>query len=179
MMCGRVELVRELKSLRKGRGLFASRIDERVGPALREVCAVAEDDGPAAIRQKAADRLTELAGQLPEDLRLATRAAFAIGAEVRLPLYQDRVRWAAIRLDRDPRTVRRRVDEAITQLAELAAAAPATRIGLPVVAPDGDERATELRVVVALERMPSEVLDVAVFCGGTLIARGAATRSGG
>ncbi|MEU8635148.1 hypothetical protein AB0C38_23460 [Amycolatopsis sp. NPDC048633] len=115
----RSELVRELKTLRKGRGL-AGRVEDRIGPLLRSACSVADGDGMVAIREKVSDRLTGLAADLPEDLRVAALAAFAICAEARQPLYQDRVRWAAHRLDRDPRTVRRRVDEAIDLLAELA-----------------------------------------------------------
>ena len=114
------DMVRELKSLRKGRGVLAGRIGDRVGPTLRATCGVTASDEPAAIRRKVSARLVELVGQLPADLRLATLAAFAIDSDARLPLYQDRVHWAATRMDRDPRTVRRRVDEAINHLAELA-----------------------------------------------------------
>ncbi|SFW63448.1 hypothetical protein [Amycolatopsis australiensis] len=120
----RTELVRELKTLRKGRGL-AGRIEDRVGPVLRSACAISENDGWVAIRAKVTGRLSELSSQLPEDLRLAALAAFAITPEARQPLYQERVRWAASRVDRDPRTVRRRVDEAIDLLAELASGEPA------------------------------------------------------
>src|SRR5687768_15696602 len=70
-MTGHADLVRELKSLRKGRGLYAGSIEERVGPALRSACAVTDGDGLLVIRQKVAARLTELAEQLPEDLRVA------------------------------------------------------------------------------------------------------------
>src|SRR5262245_25932683 len=111
-MSGRADLVRELKTLRKGRGLYAGRFEERVGPGLRAACGVTDGDGLVVIRQKVAARLTELADQLPEDLRVAIMAAFGIPLEVRLPLYQDRVLWAAVKMDRDSRPVRRRVDEA-------------------------------------------------------------------
>src|SRR2546423_7989957 len=107
------ELVRDLKALRKGRGVFASQIGGRIGEALREVCGVADNDGPATIRRKVTERLLELAAELPADLRVAVLAAFAMCPEVQLPLYQDRVNWAASRLDRDPRTVRRRIDDGI------------------------------------------------------------------
>lgn len=192
-----LDLVRELKSLRKGRGVFAGRIGERVGPGLRATFGIVEGDGPVTIRQKMAVRLTELIEQLPEDLRLVTLAAFAINAEARLPLYQDRVLWSAIQVDRDSRTVRRRVDEAIGQLAELAADVPRER----VVGQVCGWRTTELRVAVVLDRVQPEVLeqrrivigqdglreldfaasllvgrrdlDVRVLYGGTLVDRGA------
>ncbi|MEV1118838.1 hypothetical protein AB0I91_27545 [Actinosynnema sp. NPDC049800] len=149
------DLVRELKSLRKGRGVLAGRIGDRVGPTLRATCGVTEGDAPGAIRQKVSDRLSELAGRLPADLRLATLAAFAIDAEARLPLYQDRVYWAAVRMDRDPRTVRRRVDEAISHLAELAADAPRPRRD----APTGGWRTAELHAVLTLDRPRPEVIE--------------------
>ncbi|HWM01109.1 MAG TPA: hypothetical protein VNP92_02115 [Actinophytocola sp.] len=195
-MSGRAVLVGELKSLRKGRGLLAGRIEERVGPALRAACEVTEGDGPVVIRQKVHNRLTELAEHLPDDLRLATIAAFAMRAEVQLPLYQDRVDWAAVKLDRDPRTVRRRVDDAIEQLADLAGGVPRRSVEQP----NGYWHTTELRVAVALDRAQPEVLEqrriiadrddvreldlavslppgqpdleVTVFYGGTLLDRG-------
>lgn len=148
------DLVRELKSLRKGRGVLAGRIGDRVGPTLRATCGVAEGDAPGAIRRKVSARLAELAGRLPDDLRLATLAAFAID-EARQPLYQDRVYWAAVRLDRDPRTVRRRVDEAISHLAELAADAPHDRSG----GQPAGWRTEELHAVLSLDRTRPEVIE--------------------
>ncbi|MFJ6675956.1 hypothetical protein ACIQMJ_33065 [Actinosynnema sp. NPDC091369] len=190
-----VDLVRELKSLRKGRGVLAGRIGDRVGPTLRATCGVTEGDAPGAIRRKVSERLAELAGRLPEDLRLATLAAFAIEDEARLPLYQDRVYWAAIRLDRDPRTVRRRVDEAINHLAELAADAPRERSA----ARSGGWRTAELHTVLTLDGpevierhrvvaerdglrelpltppLPLDRPDVRVLYGGTLVDRATPT----
>ncbi|MFG1638803.1 hypothetical protein ACGFMK_00810 [Amycolatopsis sp. NPDC049252] len=190
------ELVQELKILRKGRGL-QGRVGERVGPFLRSACAVSADDGLVAVRTKVASRLSELAAHLPEDLRLAALAAFAITVEARQPLYQDRVRWAANRVDRDPRTVRRRVDEAIDLLAELAAGSPS-----PPPTPSSSDRwhTASLTVAVALDQprpsvleqrriiadqdgltaldlaisLPSgaEDLSVTVLYGGTLVDRG-------
>lgn len=120
MEAGLAALIKELKTLRKGRGLFVRQISERVGPALREVCNVVDTDGPGEIRRAVTDRLENLAGNLPEDLRIAILAAFALHPEARLPFYQERVRWTAQRLNRDDRTARRRIDEAIERLAELA-----------------------------------------------------------
>jgi hypothetical protein len=115
-----VALVKELKTLRKGRGLFVRQIGERVGPALREAGNVLDSDGPSEIRRKVSVHLSALASALPHDLRIAISAAFALHPEARLPFYQERVRWAAQQLGRDDRTARRRIDEAIERLAELA-----------------------------------------------------------
>ncbi|MFI9380713.1 hypothetical protein [Kutzneria sp. NPDC052558] len=149
-MNGHLELVRELKRLRKGRGVLAGGIQQRVGPAVRAACDIDAGDGPVAVRRKLTARLTELVEQLPSDLRLATLVAFAIGPEVRPGLYQDRVRWVAIRMERDERTVRRRVDEAISQVAELAAGSSGRF---------GGWRTTELSVAVALDQDRPEVLE--------------------
>jgi hypothetical protein len=117
---GHAGLVAELKRLRKGRGLFTNGIGDRIGPALREVCGIDPADGPVAIRNKVANRLTHLADALPADLRTAVLIAFAIASDARQPLYKDRVVQTAARIQRDPRTARRRIDEAIEQLAQLA-----------------------------------------------------------
>jgi hypothetical protein len=120
MEAGLATLIKELKTLRKGRGLFVRQIGERVGPALRDVCNVLDTDGPAEVRRKTSERLESLAGGLPEDLNIAILAAFALHTDARLPFYQERVRWTAQQLNRDDRTARRRIDEAIERLAELA-----------------------------------------------------------
>ncbi|HEY7592002.1 MAG TPA: hypothetical protein VH969_02505 [Actinophytocola sp.] len=159
-MVAQVDLVAELKTLRKGRGLLASRIGERIGSALRAICDVSDDDGPALIRQKVARRLEGLAGDLPADLRIAVLAAFAISPDARLPFYQDRVRWTASRLNRDPRTARRRIDAAIDHIAQLATVRPPAPRREPGAAAATGWRTTELRVIVALDRARPEVVEL-------------------
>lgn len=189
------DLVDELKTLRKGRGVFVSRIDERIGAMLRTVCAVTEEDSPAEIRRKVCARLENLARNLPADLRVAVMAAFAIAPDARMPLYQDRVSWAATKLNRNPRTARRRIDDGIHHIAQLAAvSAPA-----PPVRPRSTWRIAEMRATMALDRERPEVLqfrriiaetdgvtefdlaitanastglEVDLFHGGTLVTRG-------
>lgn len=145
------KLVHELKTLRKGRGVHAGRIVERVGAALAAASGITRSDGPGAVRQKLVTRLTELVEQLPEDLQLAARAAFGLIPEVRHPLYQERVNWVAANVDRDARTVRRRVDEAVDQLAELAATT--TRRDA------GGWHTAELSVAVVLDQGQPEILE--------------------
>jgi hypothetical protein len=154
------DLVKELKFLRKGRGVFASQIAERIGPALRHVCAVDEADPPAVIRRKVAERLEQLARDLPADIGIAVLAAFAICSEARFRLYQERVEWAAGRLNRDPRTARRRVDEGIEHLAQLAIAGSTgpSPANAPAPAETG-WHTTELRLMVALDRPEPEVIE--------------------
>jgi len=114
------ELVSDLKALRKGRGLCVNNVGERVGHTLRDLCGVTEKDGPGEIRVRVARRLEHLASDLPDDLRIAVLAALGLIPAARHPLYQERVTWIAERIGRDPRTARRRIDDAIHQLAQLA-----------------------------------------------------------
>lgn len=155
------DLVGELKALRKGRGLLAIHIGERIGSALRTICGVRDDDGPAVIRQKVARRLESLAGDLPADLRIAVLAAFAIAPDARLPFYQDRVSWTAHRLGRDPRTARRRIDAGIDHLAQLATVRPvATPRPVPDTPTSTGWHTAELRVIAALDRAHPEIVEL-------------------
>jgi hypothetical protein len=156
------ELVRELKTLRKGRGLFVRQISDRVGPALRKACDVADSDGPVEIRRKVAERLESLANGLPADLRVAIMAAFALDRDARLPFYQDRVRWAAARLQRDDRTARRRIDEGIERIAELAASSAGGRSD-DVLPSDGSAASwhtNELRISLVLDQSAPEAFEI-------------------
>ncbi|HEX7307473.1 hypothetical protein [Lentzea sp.] len=145
------KLVHELKTLRKGRGVHAPRLLEKVGPALAASCGITRADGSVAARQKLVTRLSELVEQLPEDLQLPARAAFGLTSDARLPLYGERVSWVAAAIDRDARTVRRRVDDAVHQLADLAAST--TRRDA------GGWHTAELSVAVTLDRGQPEVLE--------------------
>lgn len=120
MVAALAELVSDLKALRKGRGLYVNNVSDRVGHTLRDLCGVTEQDGPGEIRFRVARRLEHLAVDLPEDLRTAALAAFGMHPAAQHPLYQDRVGWIAQKIGRDPRTARRRIDDAIHQLAQLA-----------------------------------------------------------
>ncbi|HKS48926.1 MAG TPA: hypothetical protein VJT49_28230 [Amycolatopsis sp.] len=116
---GHNELAEELKSLRKGRGVRVDRIGERVGPALRRVCGLVRGDSPAEIREKISSTLLAAIDSLPEDLRSPSLAAFALDEGNQQPFYRDRIDQAAERLKRNPRTIRRWVDEGIRHLVEI------------------------------------------------------------
>lgn len=183
-MAADAQLVSDLKALRKGRGLFVNNVGERVGHTLRDVCGVTEQDGPVEIRHRVAQRIAHLAGDLPDDLRLAVLAAFGVLPDARRPLYQDRVDWIAARIGRDPRTARRRIDDGILQLAQLACA-PARAVEaaagwhtvesrLVVMLDHGTEETIEHHRVVAaqddLTELDLAVTDASVAYGGTLRA---------
>ncbi|KAA9161668.1 hypothetical protein FPZ12_014080 [Amycolatopsis acidicola] len=109
------------------------------------------------MRRKISARLRELIEPLPDDLRTVLLAGFGLHEDTRQPFYQDRVHWAASALKRDGRTVRRRIDEGIDQLAEAAVSALAPE---PAAAyPSLDWHTEELRVAVALDQPVPEVFE--------------------
>ncbi|MEV6909283.1 hypothetical protein [Amycolatopsis sp. NPDC051071] len=146
------ELVAELKLLRRGRGVPAPQLAERAGPALRAVCRIDEDDENAEIRRKTTECLAQWAASLPDDLRIAVLAAFALHELARNPFYQDRVGWLAKQLERDDRTARRRIDEGIERLAEAAIASTSESGAGEPAYPSRSWHTEELRVALALDQ---------------------------
>jgi hypothetical protein len=150
------DVVGELKALRKGRAIFTTPLADRIGPALRSACGIVEEDGTVEMRRKLTDRLRPLVESLPDDLKIALLAAFALDERARKPFYQERVHWAAITLDRDDRTVRRRIDEGIEQIAALAVAAA---VPAPRLYPGRGWHTEELRVTLALDQPVPEAFE--------------------
>src|SRR3954453_13658175 len=72
------EAVRELGELRRGRGIFATDIEQRTGRILRETCAIQATDTERQIREKLIQAITSLATMLPDDLQLAALTAFGM-----------------------------------------------------------------------------------------------------
>lgn len=125
MSIGPIELASELKTLRKGRGLQAPRLADQVGPMLRQLCGVGENESAASIREKLTKHLRILANGLPEDLRLVVTTALALQPDSRQQFLRERVQSLAEQQRRDVRTIRRRMDEGFELLAEIAARPPA------------------------------------------------------
>lgn len=159
MTVSAVELVAELKTLRKGRGIHAPHIRDRIGPAIRAICAITEYDDAASVRQKVAARLRDLSARLSPDLRIAVTAAFALDETLHMPFYKDRLRWAERELERNTRTVRRRIDDAIVQLAELAVHRFAPDRPAPRPAPHSRWYNAEIRQALVLDHPVPEVLE--------------------
>lgn len=113
-------LADELKVLRKGRGVHTPKIDDVVGPELRSLCAITRRDSAGVIREKVISGLADGSRKLPADLREAVLAALALSADWQDSLLQDRVRRLAEREKRDVRTIRRRIDDGIELLAQVA-----------------------------------------------------------
>jgi hypothetical protein len=157
MTVTRDDLVTELKTLRKGRGMGAAALTERIGPSLLEVFGLSPEVDAATLRRTVAARLLALSEYLPNDLRTCVVAAFGLTKDVDLPFYQDRVRWAADQLQRDDRTVRRRIDVGIGQLADLALAPGRSRAGDEDG--NGGWRTESLRSILSLDRPAPELIE--------------------
>ncbi|WP_305779085.1 hypothetical protein [Nocardia nova] len=112
----------ELKQLRRGHGLRAPDVVERIGPGLCRVCGIAPHDSTAEARRKLALKITQECSRLPEPLGRAAVVALALdngsNHASRRFLHQ-RVQQLATTFDRDPRTAIRRIDQAFSMLAEL------------------------------------------------------------
>ncbi|HEX5407035.1 MAG TPA: hypothetical protein VFX16_32570 [Pseudonocardiaceae bacterium] len=114
------ELAEEMRRLRKGRGIHRPRLDEQLGAGLKTAFGITDEDTYTDTQRKVAQGLARLAATLPDDLRLCVLAAFGLTSEAGQQFYQERLQWVGQRLQRDERTIRRRVDEGISQLAVLA-----------------------------------------------------------
>ncbi len=120
------DVARELTELRRGRGLDAIDAHTRVGPLLRTLCGIAADDSLVAARRKLLLRLSPLLNQMPEDLQLAASVALALHTEATGLFLDRRIAWLAGHFDRDPRTARRRIDDAFRLLAQYLVDGPPT-----------------------------------------------------
>lgn len=99
--------------------MLANDVAERIGPGLRIACGVTQEDSPAVVRRKVAERLTELCGRLPTDLRISVLAALALHPEADHQFMQERMGWAARQINRDhPRAAIRRMKVGFGIIAE-------------------------------------------------------------
>ncbi|WP_228004057.1 hypothetical protein [Amycolatopsis sp. YIM 10] len=113
------------------------------------------------MREKVVAALGMAIAALPDDLGALLRVAFALDPAARLPFYGNRVDLAADRMGRDRRTVRRRVDEGITHLAEVlddrtAGEDPPS----PAAVPRADWYTRELRTFVNLDLPVPEAFEI-------------------
>jgi len=74
-------LVAEIRSIRKGRGVWAANFDQRLGPQLRELAADRTGEDTDSRRQAFVAVMQAASARLPEDLRTATEASLALSAE--------------------------------------------------------------------------------------------------
>lgn len=154
-----MSVVAELRLLPRGRGVLADDIGDRLGPLLRHLLAIEDDDDPGVIRRKVAERLQELSGRLPADLGHAVRVALALGDDAKDRFLKDRVDQLAVAISRDPRTAKRRVDEGLRRVAEmLVDRAPESAPGPSPFAPEGWYIDT-LQANLLLDRDPPQLIE--------------------
>ncbi|HMS18254.1 MAG TPA: hypothetical protein PKA37_15525 [Planctomycetota bacterium] len=100
----------EIAALHKGRGLRDPRLGRRVGPALRAALHITDPATEPQVRDRVVAAIRSAAQTLPSDLRTAFLLASALTTDA--PTLSGRLAKAATALDRDPRTVRRRLAQA-------------------------------------------------------------------
>ncbi|MDI1462846.1 hypothetical protein QEZ54_17865 [Catellatospora sp. KI3] len=147
----------ELIRCRRGRALLASDIADRVGPQLRRLCGVADADSPAALRRKVHLRLMTLTESMPEDMRQLLLASFSLPPGPQDPFLKDRLSKVSSMRFCDSRTVRRRADEALSLLADLA---DTTDESMPRSDPDAADWVLDaVEAVVRLDQLGVEVIE--------------------
>lgn len=150
------ETLRELVELRRGRGLLSPRL--RIGPSIATACGIRPEMSTAEARDRLTARIDAELGSFPQDLGLAVRAALALPPAPPHPFLAARMEWLGKRLDRDPRTARRRVDDGISLLAERFVGVSAPHESGNPFAPGGWYVAS-LSAALQLERDPVRLLE--------------------
>ncbi len=108
----------ELEAVRKGRGVQEPDVRSRMGPTLRLLCGVGTSTPHSRARQALVAYLGGATEELPDELRLAANAMFAIDGSYRQRFLRQRYEVLARQWNCDFRTVQRRCDEAMTLIAD-------------------------------------------------------------
>lgn len=106
-MAGPEDVREELAALQRGRGLGRPDLASALGPRLTSAFEVRPGEDPRTLAARLAAGLRPIIDGLPWDLRVSFIAA--LGATDAHPFLKDRLQHAASTLDRDVRTVRRRL----------------------------------------------------------------------
>ena len=115
MSAGSNGLAREISALHRGRGLRDPRLSDRVGPTIRAALHVDDAAPDFEVRDRVVAALRSAARTLPGDIQRAFLLASALESD--RPTLAERLDEAAAALDRDPRTVRRRLAQADSAVA--------------------------------------------------------------
>ncbi|MBM7773250.1 hypothetical protein JOD54_003454 [Actinokineospora baliensis] len=149
-------LVTDLKPLRQRRGLGSPHVARQITDRVRQVFGLHGDD--ARVVAVLAEQLRELAEPLPHDLRQAVLIAYALTPHSRLPTLTDRIDLIAGELDRDSRTVIRRIDDGLLLIAQ-GALARHERLPEPPPADVQPWRTTTLSSTVVLDQATPQVYE--------------------
>jgi hypothetical protein len=134
----RMQMAKELQQLRRGHGVHAPDVMQRVGPLLGRVCGLDPAEPSGANRERLVQRIGATVPELPADLRLAVQAALGLPPASQSRFLRERMAWLGAQLDRDPRTAMRRVESGLMLLAERLLSHPERVLARDnVYAPDG------------------------------------------
>lgn len=152
------ELIEELKKLRRGHGIGTIDLKPHVGPNLRAIAGVTANDTADQVRSKVRSLIEELIGRLPEAMLPVLSTAFGLSGGPEQPRYLARVEEFAQLKRVDGRTIQRRIDLAIRQLAELAARRSEHRDGRVTRQPPW--RTKHLKVFLSFDLPVPEVFEI-------------------
>jgi len=113
-------LAKELRYLRKDRGALHPDLSKRLGPEIKKLCEISEEDGVGAIRSKLSGTVQALLPGAMEHTTFVALTALGLTLEADQRFLGQRVAWLAQQLHCDVRTARRRIDEAFDRLVDLA-----------------------------------------------------------
>lgn len=116
----RDQLLRELKTLRKGLGLTAPDLLGKVGPTLRQAAGVQPDDTSGMARRKVVKLISDVTYYLPDVQRWMAGVMFSLPSYTEFVglSYTSRLTEAGMRIDRDLRTMQRQADRVLQKIAE-------------------------------------------------------------
>jgi transcriptional regulator with XRE-family HTH domain len=155
-----LELVDELKRIRKGRGISTTTPEKLIGHHLARLCGVSEHDTPETIRVKLIGTISKLLTELDVRDSKAVAAAIGLGAEyTERQLLGERIDILAAELGVDARTARRRIDTGLERLAEAALAFRNDAAGSENAAKRG-WHSKIVRTVVLLRKTGIEVIEL-------------------
>lgn len=112
-------LARELRALKRGRGIAADQIATAAGPYLRELCDHRPTDDPDTLRIKLRGLIIRGSANLPEDERHLAWVALGIDPNARHRFLKQRLESTLRELDRDAiRTADRLANRGLRRIAE-------------------------------------------------------------
>jgi hypothetical protein len=149
-------MMKELQQLRRGHGLHSADVTTRVGPMLEAACELQSQHTTGERRRQIIAHISDAVTELPPDLRLAVRAAFALEPASTARFLKQRMQWLGAELQRDPRTAVRRVESGLALLAEHMLSGRSAKEGGH--APDG-WYVSRMRATLMLNLEPVEVVE--------------------
>ncbi|MEV7099802.1 sigma factor-like helix-turn-helix DNA-binding protein [Amycolatopsis sp. NPDC051045] len=151
------ELLRDLATLRRGRGLEGEQLRGRLGPLIHGWCGIHESTNDREARRVLRDAISSAIAEFPADDRLAVNVALGIAPGTQHAALSDRVGVLADRLRVSERTARRRIDRSFARLAaEIEASA---RPGDAASNPDPGWFVKRLNVLVRLDTAEPELIE--------------------